>query len=139
MLNSFVVMGRLVADPIVDIIPNGKRKARFAIANTIDKERVSYFNIECWNEAVFPYLKKGKLVTVVGMMEIVSFQAKDGTTKKVDRVTANRIDLMDFFFKKEETTATAEAPTETTEAPTPKKKVEAPKTPKDFNEEDIPF
>lgn len=79
-LNSIILEGNLVADPVAKTTPNGTSIASFSIASNrtyfvkekeVDTE-VSYFDIEAWSklaDSCNETLKKGRSVRVVGRLK----------------------------------------------------------------------
>ncbi|MDP3487469.1 MAG: single-stranded DNA-binding protein [Bacillota bacterium] len=97
MLNNVVLIGRLTRDPELRFTPtSGKAVASFALAvdRPFSKDEVDFIDIVVWNkqaELCAQYLSKGKLAAVVGRLQIRSYEAKDGTKRRVAEVVAESV------------------------------------------------
>lgn len=104
MLNSVVLIGRLARDPDLRFTNGGDAVANFAIAvdrpftNAQGEHEVDFIEIVCWKnlaESVANHLTKGRLVAVQGRLQIRSYEAKDGTKRKVAEVVAGSVRFLD--------------------------------------------
>lgn len=71
MINSVVVLGRLVKDPVQRETTNDKIVTSFSIACKGYGDHVDFFNVQTWGktaEFVSKYLKKGNQVVVDGRL-----------------------------------------------------------------------
>lgn len=97
MLNKVILIGRLTRDPELRYTPtNGTAVASFALAvDRFDgKDGVDFIDIVVWNkqaESCAQYLSKGKVAAVVGRLQIRSYEAKDGTKRRVAEVVAENV------------------------------------------------
>ena len=103
MINSVVLVGRLVADPETGTTPSGISKAQFRIAvdRPISQEaknagetRADFITIVCWRqnaEYAERYLTKGRLVGVEGRLQIREYVTNDGQQRKVAEIIANNL------------------------------------------------
>lgn len=104
MLNRFVAAGRLTRDPELRYTPQGVPVAHFALAvdrnyKGADGERgVDFFECIAWRktaETVANTLKKGRLITIEGRIETRSYEAQDGTRRRVTEVIVDHFNYMD--------------------------------------------
>lgn len=104
MLNRIILIGRLTRDPELRYTPNGKAVANFTLA--VDRNRggaggereTDFIDIVVWDkqaEVVAQYLNKGRLVVVEGRLQIRSYDAQDGTRRKVAEVVAQSVRFLD--------------------------------------------
>ena len=100
MLNRVVLIGRLVADPELRTTKNGISVASFTLAvdrkykNADGGKDTDFISIVVWRqqaESCNSYLSKGKLAAVDGSLQIRSYEAKDGTKRKVIEVVAEDV------------------------------------------------
>jgi single-strand DNA-binding protein len=95
-MSDFTIVGNLTADPELKFTPNGKAVVNFTVADTpryFDKTtnewkdgETLYMNCSLWRDAaehVADSLTKGARVIATGTLKPRSFEAKDGTTRKV--------------------------------------------------------
>lgn len=119
MLNTIVLIGRLAQDPELRYTPQGVPAAQFTVAvdrpfTTQDGKRDADF-IDCvaWRklaETVGNYLKKGRLVAVQGRLQIRSYEAKDGTKRRVAEVICDTVRFLDRGAKEPAGAAAEEPP-----------------------------
>lgn len=104
MLNRFVAGGRLTRDPEMKYTPQGVAVTNFAVA--VDRnykgangERgVDFFDCVAWRktaETIANTLTKGRLITLEGRLENRSYEAKDGTKRRVTEVIVDNFNYMD--------------------------------------------
>jgi len=98
----FTIEGRLGADPVVKVIPVGKKVCNFSVAvnedwideNNTKQKRVTWHNIECWDkhaESCMENLTKGSKVSVTGPLKISNWQDKDGKEKFSKLIIAREV------------------------------------------------
>ena len=101
MLNYTILIGRLTRDPDSRLTPSGIPVARFTIA--VDKIRkdgdntADFIRVVAWRrlaEICHQYLKKGKLVSVEGRLQIDQYE-KDGERKEFAEVVADTMQMLD--------------------------------------------
>ncbi len=103
MYNKAFLIGRLVRDPEMRMTPTGIPVTRFTIA--IDRslkrddpnKKTDFIRIVAWRrlaEICNDFLKKGKLVSIEGRLQIDSFE-KDGQTRVVADVVADNMQMLD--------------------------------------------
>jgi len=96
MLNKVILIGRLTRDPELRFTPNtGTAHATFGLA--VDRGGknggVDFINIAVWDkqaETCAEYLKKGRLVAIVGRLSIRSYE-KDGQKRTFTEVVAEQV------------------------------------------------
>lgn len=95
-MSDFTIVGNLTADPELKFTQSGKAVVNFTVADTpryFDKAtnewkdgETLYMNCSLWRDAaehVAESLSKGARVIVTGKLKPRSYEAKDGTTRKV--------------------------------------------------------
>lgn len=111
MLNRIVVIGRLTRDPELRYTPNGVPVASFAIAcdrpmRAGGERETDFFDIVTWRklaETVGNHLRKGRLVALQGRLQIRSYEAQDGTRRKVTEIVADDVQFLDRPSQSEDT------------------------------------
>jgi len=101
MLNQVVLIGRLTRDPELRYTPNkGAPVTTFTLAVNRDmpsadgQPAADFVDIVVWNklaQVCAEYLSKGKPVAVVGRLQIRTYDAKDGSKRKVAEVVADKV------------------------------------------------
>lgn len=116
--NKITLMGRLTKDVDFNTTTNGVSVARFSLAvnrqfkNANGENEVDFLDIVAWrNLADFSkkWLQKGRNVLVCGSLQTRTYQANDGTHRRVYEIVAEQIEFADS------------AKTENTEEPKSKK------------------
>lgn len=104
-MNQVVLIGRLVADPVLRYTQNGLAVASFTLAvdrgyATQDGERqTDFINIVAWRklaEVVANNLQTGRLVAVIGSLQIRSYDDQNGIRRKAAEVVANQVKFLDY-------------------------------------------
>ena len=100
MLNRVILMGRLVVDPELKTTPSGISVTSFRIAversyaKAGEERQTDFINIVCWRntaEFVCKYFPKGSLIALEGQLQTRSYQDKDGTTRYMVEVLADKV------------------------------------------------
>lgn len=100
MLNSVVLMGRLVKDPELKTTVTGISVASFRIAvdrsyvKNSEERKADFIDVVCWRntaEFVCRYFAKGSLIALDGQLQSRTYQAKDGSNRYVVEVVANNV------------------------------------------------
>ena len=100
MLNQFIVMGRLTADPEVRYTEKDKIPlCRFSIACTRPKRKDSepetdFFNCTAWRgtaENIGKYYSKGDMMIIAGQLHNNSYVDKDGKKRTMTEVIVKEI------------------------------------------------
>ena len=98
-INRVVLMGRLVRDPELRKTAQDISVVGFSIA--VDKNYVKageqreadFFDIVAWRqtaEFIAKYFHKGDMIAVDGQLQTRTYEAKDGSTRKVVEINADR-------------------------------------------------
>jgi single-strand DNA-binding protein len=102
-MSDVVLVGNLTRDPEVRYTPNGSARCGLGLAvnrawndpATGDKrEATSFFDVIAWGdlaENIAESLTKGCRVVVAGRLDQRSWEAEDGSTRRVVEVVANAI------------------------------------------------
>lgn len=100
MLNRVILMGRLVADPELKTTQSGISVTSFRIAversyaKAGEERQTDFINIVCWRntaEFVCKYFPKGSLIALEGQLQTRTYQDKDGTTRYMVEVLADKV------------------------------------------------
>lgn len=103
MLNKIILIGRLTADPEMRYTTNGNAVTRMTLA--VDRnykdvngdKKVDFIPVIAWKklaEIVAEYMRKGKLISVVGALEIRSYD-DNGMKKYIAEVNASDIRFLE--------------------------------------------
>jgi single-strand DNA-binding protein len=103
MLNSVVLVGRAGADPEIKYFESGRAKTTFNIA--VDRptkrqegvDNTDWFRIELWGkpaEIAAEYVKKGKLVGIVGRLEFNRWTDAQGAKHEMPVIAASELRLL---------------------------------------------
>lgn len=97
MLNRFIAMGRLVADPKIATTKDGKEYATFSIAVDTGKEETSFFECiapaHCCNGLRLTH--KGDKIIIESSLRQQHFVRKDGTKGTSIQVVVNSVEFVD--------------------------------------------
>jgi len=117
-LNSIILEGNLVKDPVMKITPNGHSVTTFTIAtNRFYKQNdkmvgeVSYFDTESWGklaETCADILKKGRGVRVVGRLMQDRWEDPVGTFHTRVKVIAEHVEFKPVYKKTDDKIAQEE-------------------------------
>jgi single-strand DNA-binding protein len=117
-LNSILVEGNLVRDPLLRKTPKGISVCTFSIASSryykgesgLEKE-VSFFDIEAWSKLAEHCEKlgyKGRGVRVVGRLKQERWSETDGRPRSKVTIVAEHVEFRPEFTKNTTTTETTE-------------------------------
>lgn len=104
MLNSVILIGRLVRDPELKYTPAGIAVASFRIAvdrpftNQQGEREADFIDVVVWRreaETVANHLTKGRLVAVQGRLQVRSYETSEGQRRRVSEVVANSVRFLD--------------------------------------------
>lgn len=104
MLNSVILIGRLVADPQLRYAPSGKAVSTMRLAvdrgtvNQQGQRETDFIDVVCWDrlaENVANNLQKGRLVAVQGRLQIRQYTKSDGQRREKAEVVANVVRFLD--------------------------------------------
>lgn len=103
-MNKLILTGRIVRDPEVKAIGEGKQVAKFTVAvnrNYKDKDGnrpADFIPCEAFNataEFVANYITKGRLVEVEGELRIDQYQDAEGNNKSFTKCHVNSLSALD--------------------------------------------
>ena len=110
-----ILDGNLTTDPETKKINNGKSITTFSIAinhyaKTSESDPngggdVSYIDVETWDKLAdncSEFLKKGKMVTVIGTLRQERWKSQDGTNRQKYKVIASSVRFDSFAENKKE-------------------------------------
>ena len=113
MTNKVILIGRIIEDAKVATTNNGITRCGFGIAvneRLKDKERkTNFFNVVAWRglaESYGKYLKKGKMICVVGSLDNRKYTDSNGVERQISEIIAQEFEFLDS------NTNTQETPTE---------------------------
>jgi single-strand DNA-binding protein len=97
------LIGRLGQDPSMRYTSNGQAVTTFSVATDRPakpgaKAETDWHSVTCFErlaEVSGQYLSRGRLVYVAGRLQYRSFEAKDGTTRRVAEIVATEVILLD--------------------------------------------
>lgn len=104
MLNSVVLIGRMVADPELKYTPSGVAVTTFTIAvdrrfkSESGEKQTDFFDIVAWRQSAefaANYLAKGRLVAVQGKLQQRSWVQQDGQKRSKVEVVAENLQGLD--------------------------------------------
>lgn len=104
MMNKFIGIGRLTRDPELRYTPEGTAVTSFTIAvdqpftNQQGERKADFIDCIAWRklgETVGNHLRKGRLVAVDGRLQIRSYEAQDGSRRRVAEIVANNVQFLD--------------------------------------------
>lgn len=103
-INQIMLVGRLARDPELRSTEQGVPRAWFVLAvprNYAGKDGdrdADFVNIIAWRQlasVVSEHLQKGRLVGIVGRLQVSSFEAQDGSRRSTTEVIADQIVFLD--------------------------------------------
>lgn len=104
MLNTVVLIGRLVRDPELRYTPGGVAVGSLVIAvdrpftNQQGQREADFIDVVVWRqlaENCANHLTKGRLVAVEGRLQVRSFETQDGQRRRVAEVVARDVRFLD--------------------------------------------
>jgi single-strand DNA-binding protein len=100
MLNSVVIIGRLVADPEHRETNTGKGVAnmRIAVDRKGREKETDFFSVTAWGQTadfVCTYLQKGRLVAVQGRLQVRSYKDKEDVQRQSYEIVADSVQPLD--------------------------------------------
>jgi len=104
MLNRIQLIGRLTRDPELRYTGNGHPMAQFTVAvdrdfrNAAGERDADFINCVAWRklaEQVGQYCARGRLVAVEGRLQTRSYEAQDGSRRRVTEVIGDRVWFLD--------------------------------------------
>ena len=113
-MNKAILVGRLGQDPETRYTANGKCVSSFSLAVSRrvgqGQDQTDFIPIVCWEklgEIVGNNLTKGRRILVEGRLQIRSYEAQDGSKRRVAEVVAQNVEFLDS--KKGETSGAGTA------------------------------
>lgn len=113
MLNKAILNGRLTKAPELKQTNSGKNVCSFTIAvdRNRDREKTDFVPIVAWGktaEFVNQWFGKGDLITIVGRIEVRSYEDKGGNKRTATEIIAEEV----LFGGSKNTTSASEKPAE---------------------------
>ncbi|OHD79451.1 MAG: single-stranded DNA-binding protein [Spirochaetes bacterium RIFOXYC1_FULL_54_7] len=118
-LNSIIIEGNLVRDPLLKATPNGHPVCSFAVAsnrfykqNEDTEKEVSFFDIETWSklaQTCGDVLKKGRGVRVVGRLKQDRWTDNGGKNQSRIKIVAEHVEFKPVFRKETDPQGISEA------------------------------
>lgn len=112
-MNKVILVGRLCQDPEIRYTQSGKAVANFSLAvsrRAGQNEQTDFIPIVVWEklaEICGNNLSKGRRILVEGHLQIRSYEAQDGSKRRVAEVVAQNVEFLDS--KKGETSGAGTA------------------------------
>jgi single-strand DNA-binding protein len=103
MLNQFVGVGRLVAEPSVKETEDGKQVSNITIAvprsykNENGEYDTDFVDVVLWNgiaENTAEYCHKGDIICVKGRIQTSNYETEDGEKRKSTQIVAEKITFL---------------------------------------------
>ena len=116
-MQKLFIIGSLGRDPELRSTPNGIPVCTFSVGVTRRKSnetepQTDWFKVTAWRqlgENCNRYLAKGKKVFVSGPVQVITYTAKDGSTKASLEVTAEDVEFLSPAGAADHETADAQA------------------------------
>lgn len=103
-MNKVILIGNLANQPELKYTPSGVAVSTFRLAvsrtftNAQGEREADFIDIVAWRQSAefaASYLGKGRLVCVEGRLQVRSYQAQDGTRRRVCEVVADHLKALD--------------------------------------------
>lgn len=98
-MNIAILQGRLTRDPEIKTTNSGSKITSFTLA--IDRggksKETDFIDCKAWGktgEFVSQYFTKGKLITVEGSIQTRTYEAQDGTKRKVTDILVDSVNFV---------------------------------------------
>jgi single-strand DNA-binding protein len=104
MLNRIILIGRLTRDPELRYTPQGVARTTFSLAverpfaNAQGQREADFIDCVAWRklgETIGNHLSKGRLIAVEGRVQVRSYEASDGTKRRVTEVVTDSMSFLD--------------------------------------------
>ena len=110
MINSVVLMGRMVADAELRTTTSGISVARFTIAvdrqyKQGDERQADFIYCIAWRQTadfVAKYFRKGDMIALTGSIETSNYEDKDGNKRTKFEIVANNVSFCGGKSEKKE-------------------------------------
>ena len=118
MLNQFVGVGRLVAEPSVKETEDGKQVSNITIAvprsykNENGEYDTDFVDVVLWNgiaENTAEYCHKGDIIGVKGRIQTSNYETEDGEKRKSTQIVAEKITFLSSSKDKKDDLETTKA------------------------------
>ena len=108
MINKWIGIGNLTADPVMRITPTEKYVASFCVAvkRPSKQDATDFINCVAWNqtaELVSKYLHKGSKVAVEGTVTSRNYEDKNGNKRTAIEVVVASVTFLDAKQKEQAT------------------------------------
>ena len=116
MLNQFVGVGRLVAEPSAKEMEDGKKVSNITIAvprsykNENGEYDTDFVDVVLWNgiaENTAEYCHKGDIIGVKGRIQTSTYETEDGEKRKSTQIVAEKITFLSSSKDKKDDLETA--------------------------------
>ena len=119
MINKWIGIGNLTADPVMRITPTEKYVASFCVAvkRPSKQDATDFINCVAWNqtaELVSKYLHKGSKVAVEGTVTSRNYEDKNGNKRTAIEVVVASVTFLDAKQKEQATPAEPAEPEQET-------------------------
>jgi len=103
-MNKIIIIGRLTKDPELKYTQSGVAVANFTVAvnrrfkNAQGQSEADFIDVVVWKgaaESCANYLNKGNRVAVEGRLQIRTYEAQDGSKRKVAEIVAEAVDFLE--------------------------------------------
>lgn len=103
MMNQTCIIGRLVRDPEIRELEDGKKVSNITVAvqrsykNENGEYEADFIDCTLWNgiaDRTTEYCKKGDLVGVKGRLQTNTYENEDGEKKKITEVIAEKLTFL---------------------------------------------
>lgn len=100
MLNSIIIMGRLVADPELRTTASGLSVTSFSVAvdrpyaKRGEEKQTDFINVVAWRERadfVTKFFHKGSMIAVQGSLQTRNYEDKNGNKRTAYEVIADQV------------------------------------------------
>lgn len=103
-MNKAILIGNMTKDPDLRHTGSGISVCTFTLAvqrrytDSNGERRADFIPVICWRgtaDNVAKYMRKGSKVGVVGVIQVRSYEANDGSRRYVTEVIANEVEFCD--------------------------------------------
>ncbi len=111
-MNKIELVGRMVKDPELKCIEETDKKVcNFTLAvnrnftNANGEREADYIPVVVWGriaETICNYMKKGRLISVIGRLQIKRYEGKDGMRRYISEVVGEEVTFLDSNKEKAE-------------------------------------
>lgn len=110
-MNNFMCVGRIVADPELKELENGKKVSTVTVAvprsykNSDGEYETDFFDCTLWNDlanSTCEYCQKGDTIGIRGRLETRVYEDSEGNKKKKLEVVADRVTFLAVAKQREQ-------------------------------------